>query len=177
MPGKGSHRVSSNGWSPRQIITLVLALCLLTVLLPIGARAAGSLMTIVDSTTSNQARVQNGALRVDGLPVGATRWWNTVRNTNQAEVTIYTPASGKKNLMIGSITYADQSGRTGQVGVFFESPCGGTGVVIEDMYLNGVEKQHLDFPSPLPIVRPDTNWCLKTYAVEDTVITVVGYYY
>jgi hypothetical protein len=185
MPGKGSHRVSSNGWSPRQIITLVLALCLLTVLLPIGARAAGSLMTIVDSTTTNQARVQNGALRVSDLPVGATRWWGRLDLDTGNNQVLYSPAdTGKKNLMIGSLTFTGSNGSTTTMILEFYADCATLSgkVVLQIVQMAASETRHFDFPQPLPIVRPDTKWCIRLTPIVPPndggwQVKAVGYYY
>jgi hypothetical protein len=53
------------GFSGRQIATLAAMVGLLALLLPIGARAAGSLVTITDPSGTNEAMVDaNGSLQV-----------------------------------------------------------------------------------------------------------------
>jgi hypothetical protein len=183
MPGKGSHRISHDGWSPRQIIGLVLALCLLLVLLPIGARAAGSLMTIVDSSTTNQARVQNGALRVSDLPVNATRWWAQA-SSGSGDILYDAGTTGKKNLMVGSLTFTAPTTSGGFAIVLFSATCSGAGgIVLQRVDIKAGETRHFDFPEPLPIVRSDTTWCVyvdhsSTWANDTSwQVKAVGYYY
>ncbi len=48
----------------RQFLMVMAAVTWFAVLLPVGARAAGQLVTLVDPTTSTKARVETGALRV-----------------------------------------------------------------------------------------------------------------
>ena len=52
-----------------QLLKLMIVIALLLVAVPVGAQAAGSLMTLVDSTTSTKARVDpaTSALRVGGI--------------------------------------------------------------------------------------------------------------
>ena len=53
------------GFSGRQIATLMALVGMLALLLPVGARAAGSLVTITDPSGTNQAMVDaNGSLQV-----------------------------------------------------------------------------------------------------------------
>ena len=72
------------GFTGRQIATLLAMVGLLAVVLPIGARAAGQLVTITDSTSTNQANVDsNGSLQVanaKGVPL-AVAGTVTVGNT------------------------------------------------------------------------------------------------
>jgi hypothetical protein len=48
----------------RQFVMVVVAVTLLAMLLPVGAKAAGQLVTLTDSTTLSKARVDSGKLRV-----------------------------------------------------------------------------------------------------------------
>jgi hypothetical protein len=48
----------------RQFVMVVAAVTLFALLLPVGAKAAGQLVTLTDSTTSSKARVDSGKLRV-----------------------------------------------------------------------------------------------------------------
>jgi hypothetical protein len=184
MYRKGSHRVPHGSWSPREIIGLVLALCLLMVLVPVGARAAGSLMTIVDSTTTNQARVQNGALRVSDLPVGATPWWGRVA-TGTSVVLYSAAATGKKNLMLGSLTFTGPANVGAKFYATFAPDCGLPeldAIILQTATLKAGETKHFDFPQPLPIVRQDTKWCIIVSdnapdADPDWQAKAVGYYY
>jgi hypothetical protein len=72
MLGKRSSSVpigQPTGFTPRQVIGLVVAMAFLLIALPVGAKAAGSLVTLVDSSSSTQARVDaaTGGLRVGGI--------------------------------------------------------------------------------------------------------------
>jgi hypothetical protein len=57
------HRIT--GFTGRQIATLAALVGMLALLLPVGARAAGSLVTITDPSSTNEAMVDaNGSLQV-----------------------------------------------------------------------------------------------------------------
>src|SRR5436190_17790355 len=71
---KRSHRIRGlslerPGFTPGQVIRLVLAVGLVILALPAGVKAAGSLVTIVDSSTTTKARVDGATkgLRVGGI--------------------------------------------------------------------------------------------------------------
>jgi hypothetical protein len=183
MPGKGSHRVAHGSWSPRQIIGLVLAVCLLMVVIPIGARAAGQLVTLVDSVTSNQARVAGGQLSVSDIPVGGKRFVAQAFTGNVAAlVTLYDASSTtKKNAMIGSVTFVNGSTSSAIARLEFLSPCSGGGENVDllvDQSIPAKKTVHYTFPEPLPVLRSDTNWCLAAFAsVGGFETEIVGYNY
>jgi hypothetical protein len=67
---RGSSSISERTrFTSRQIIGLVLAIGFLLLALPVGVKAAGSLVTLVDSSTTTKARVDSAtsALRVGGV--------------------------------------------------------------------------------------------------------------
>jgi hypothetical protein len=58
-----------SGFTPSQMIGLVLAVALLVLAVPIGVKASGSLVTIMDSSTTTKARVDSAtrSLRTGGI--------------------------------------------------------------------------------------------------------------
>ena len=64
---------SDRAWRPRHVVAIVFALVVGAVLFPVGVKAAGQLVTIVDSTTTNKARVTDGALQTSSYPARAAR--------------------------------------------------------------------------------------------------------
>ena len=98
------------GFTPSQIIRLVLAVGFVVMALPIGAKAAGSLVTIVDSSTTTQARVDSAtnSLRVGGATFKVLDKSGTL------------PA-------IEAVTFTFTSWPYSQIRIFAESPgCAGT---------------------------------------------------
>ena len=174
---------SSGGWAPRQIVGLVLAVCLLFVVLPVGARAAGQLVTLVDSVTSNQARVSGGQLSTTQIPAGGKQWWGVVSTGDIASNnTLYDASSTtKKNFMIGSVTFINGSSVSAIGRLSFVSPCGGGGENIElfvDQSIPAKKTVHYTFPEPLPVSRSNTDWCLRAFGSVGGVETeVVGFIY
>src|SRR6266496_5370748 len=66
-------------FSLREAMTLILALFLATVLVPVGAKAAGSLVTLVDSATNRETRVGGtNSLTVATRPATSTTWYQQV---------------------------------------------------------------------------------------------------
>jgi hypothetical protein len=90
------------GFTPRQIIELVLVVGLLVVALPIGVQAATSLVTIKDSSTATKARVDSAtsALRVGGITnelanrTGTTDATFTVSSSAYSQIRIFAEHPG-----------------------------------------------------------------------------------
>jgi hypothetical protein len=105
------------GFSRRQLVTIVAALALAVVLVPVGASAAGQLFSIVDPQTGSKARVDAGRLRVgdgsgpltvDGVtalaaPAQPFNSTVTVRATGP-EAQLVVQRRGRRALAITSIT-------------------------------------------------------------------------
>src|SRR5207248_5264765 len=129
------------GITGRQLAAAVVALSFAFVLYPAGAHAAGTLMTIVDPTTTSKAKVDTtGALKV-GDGTGPLTVDGGVRQALQAnpwhydgfiggpgtEQTIFNPPTGVTKLAITSLTYAG-NGSSGapQIRLHASANCGGS---------------------------------------------------
>ena len=169
-------------FTPWQVTGFILACSLLLLALPFGANAAGQLVTLVDSKTSNQARVTNGQLVTSSIPAGATRWWNRVTvDAQNTSAVIFDAPAGKNHLHISSITITNNLLQNYvEAIVQFEPSCSPPDpgkVTIFDHVIAAQQTQHFDFPEPLPIDRTDSNWCLRVAALTDLEVVMVGYYY
>jgi len=90
------------GFTPRQIIELMLVVGLLVVAVPVGVQAATSLVTIKDSSTATKARVDSStsALRVGGITnlladrTGTTDTTFTVSSSAYSEIRIFAEHPG-----------------------------------------------------------------------------------
>src|SRR5437870_8479873 len=86
---------SPDRFTPHQVIGLILAVAFLLITLPVTAKAAGSLVTLVDSSTSHKARVDGqGWLGVLNQPVGATSTW-VFHYESGAVLPLFIPPAGK----------------------------------------------------------------------------------
>ncbi len=94
--------VERPGFTPSQITRLVLAVALLVVALPVGVKAAGSLVTIADSSTSAQARVDGstGGLRVDGVTVKLLDRTDSVPTTGSKSYTLTTSLYSRVRIFV-----------------------------------------------------------------------------
>ena len=103
-PAAPSSEVSPDrpGFTPRQIIELVLVVGLLVIAVPVGAQAATSLVTIKDSSTTTKARVDSAtsALRVGGITnlmtnrTGTTDATFTLSSSAYSEIRIFAEHPG-----------------------------------------------------------------------------------
>jgi hypothetical protein len=169
----------------RRFILVVAALTWLALVLPVGARAAGQLVTIVDPDTTNKVQVDGGKLRVgdgagsltvDGtvaaLPALATHPW---RKIVCCTAVLFLPPAGVTTLAITSLTLDNGSpGNTPFSLVLFASrSCTGPSRLVIQGTAAPNDTLHLDFPHPLVIQGRGSNWCVgKT---GGGVLTGVGY--
>lgn len=77
------------------IVAIVGALCAAAVLVPAGAIAAGSFVTMVDATTGSRARVDSGKVRV-GDGNGALTVDGTVKTADVNAMVYRSPAGGQQ---------------------------------------------------------------------------------
>ncbi len=166
----GLSRAERHASSIRPVALSLVAVTWFALVVPIGARAAGQLVTLVDSSTSHKARVDGlGRLAVLERPVGASPW-SIQTNANP----IFDPPSGTTTLTVGSLTLTNE----------------GTDVVLEilgvlkngqftnlvRLYIPGRHTVHLDFPQPLVIAPGGSDWTFRFASIESGVyLTGVGY--
>lgn len=105
--GSPGEYVERSGFTPRQIIQLVLVVGLLVVAMPVGVQAAASLVTIKDPSTAAKARVDSAtsALRVGGITNklldqtatngGTTGTWTfTVPSSAYSQIRVFAESPG-----------------------------------------------------------------------------------
>ncbi len=165
--------------SGRQLTTIFVAFMAAVVLYPIGAKAAGNLVTLVDSTTSNKARViADGRLAVVDRPAGTTLW----SYTKFASGHLFEPPLGKTTLAITSLTATNQGTGFNTVGIrrYLTNDCSGSYQTMEWIVVPARQTVHTTFPTPLVITGPsNSNWCVEVAENADDSfmsVTGVGYY-
>ena len=179
------------GITGRQLAAVVVALSFAFVLYPAGAHAAGTLMTIVDPTTTSKAKVDTtGALKV-GDGTGPLTVDGGVRQALQAnpwhydgfiggpgtEQTIFNPPTGVTKLAITSLTYAGL-GNSSEPQIRLHGSAGCVGSFLgaqHSVYLPANTTVHADFPTPLVInVTAGQSVCFS--GSPNTNLSAVGFY-
>jgi hypothetical protein len=169
------------GFSARQVMTLVLAVLLAAVLVPVGARAAGSLVTLVDSTTTRQARVDTtNSLVVATRPANSTTWYYQIGST-AGNITLFRPPAGKTKLAISTLTFMNDSPSEQQSSLFlYANPdCSSNFLYyLEAVMIPVRDTVTISFPQPLLIGPGGSDWCLTVnLPVLGVAVTATGYYY
>jgi hypothetical protein len=194
--------LTGGGYSSRQLVTLMAALLIAVVLIPTGASALGSLVTIEDATSTRRARVDvGGKLRVgDGtgdLSVDGTVGTFPELPGTPFQFDITTAVGGSPFLIAGPLA-ADQQVMVTMFGqtnitttatpkkpVLFTQAITGADCTDVDpatqehlKILTKAESMgQLVFPQPFVIERPDVGpagWCLWL-ASDSTHTWVTGY--
>jgi hypothetical protein len=152
------------GFTFRQLVTLVLVMAAVSLLAPVGARAAGTLVSIVDPSTGNKARVDaQGRLSVGTLPVGSKSWQWVNGIGGGLTVTVFNSPSSTTQLRLTSVTVTNVSGSDGFLDLWRENghDCNTqTEVDVVQVALKNGETQHVTFPEPLVVHSPGVKWSL-----------------
>ena len=152
--------------SPRHEIALVLVTVVVAGIAFFGfaPRAAGTLVTVVDSFGAREARVdRTGSLTVSTRPVNATAW----RAVRRGAGDLFAPpgtAGGRQTLVVGSLTLTNGTPDPVAVRLDVLSPCGPAAGFVDPVLQVIVQPDatlHLDFPQPLEVSAPGFNWCLN----------------
>lgn len=163
-------------FTTRQIATIIVAFAIAVIALPTGATAAGSLMTIVDSKSTAQARVTaGGQLAVTEIPRAATPW--ELFNSNASDKAVFVPPTGTTTLAISTITASNLSGTPAQLDLELLPSASCTGNVTYEFSLaiQAHDTRELTFPQPYLIYGQGANWCL--WAAGNVSLTTSGFYY
>jgi hypothetical protein len=183
----GSHHGNACHWflvTPPsrlpQFTFAALAILLAVVLIPVGARAAGSLVTLVDSSSTREARVDGtNSLTVATRPASSTTWYQQV--SGPGTVTLFTASVGRSKLAISSLTVAnfETTYQSSSLSLFLSTDCstnplGG----LESVAVPPLDTVTVSFPQPLVIAPGGTTWCLGANLSSGRVLlTATGYYY
>ncbi len=174
-----TRRPRSPRLTGRQITTIAVAFAVAVVLFPVGVKASGQLVTIMDSATTRKARVDTrNRLTIVDMPVNATPW-NFVTGAGSDESgKIFVPPTGKTTLAVGSLTIMNATSAAVEWsgGVYLNASCTSFSHRVPRILIPAGETVHLDFPQPLLISPGGSNWCYKGLTAAVTV-TAVGYYY
>jgi hypothetical protein len=164
----------------RQFAMVMAAVTWFAVLLPVGARAAGQLVTLVDPTTSNQARVDpTNSLTVATRPATSTTWYYRVAAWG-ANVPLFKPPAGKTKLAISTLTWANVGGSasTSILSLYGNLDCASNLIgFLENVSVPAHDTVTVSFPQPLLIGPGGSNWCLKVSLGDSLYLTATGYYY
>jgi hypothetical protein len=152
------------GFTFRQLVTLVLVMAAVALLVPVGARAAGTLVSIVDPSTGNKARVDaQGRLSVGTLPVGSKSWQWLNGIGAGLTVTVFNSPTATTQLRLTSVTVTNLSGSNGFLDLWRENghDCNTqTEVDIVQVAVTNGQTQHVTFPEPLVVHSPGVKWSL-----------------
>jgi hypothetical protein len=132
MHGRHRHGTPSGGYrfTGRQVTAMVTTVLVAIVLAPLGAKAAGSLVTIVDGTTTQTATVDpNGSLQVTNgkVPLDVV-----VRNSAFQPVQVRGVDDNSPYQSSGSVSFENGTSAEMQFRIVFP----GTRLVIEGIMLN-----------------------------------------
>lgn len=150
----------------RREIALVLVTVVVAGLALFGfaPRAAGTLVTVVDSFAAREARVdRTGSLTVSTRPVNATAW----RAVRRGAGALFAPpgtVGGRVTLVVGSLTITN--GTTDPVVLSLDvlapcSPAAGFVDPVSQVLVQANSTLHLDFPQPLEVSAARFDWCLN----------------
>jgi hypothetical protein len=163
-------------FTPRQILTIVLTVAIVVLSLPVGAAAAGSLMTIVDSKSSAQARVTTGGqLSVTEMPRAAIPWELFIANASSKAVFI--PPAGKTTLALSTVTVSNLSASPSRLDLELLPSASCTGNVTYEFSLAmpANDTREFTFPEPYLVYGTGSDWCLL--AAGNVSLTASGFYY
>jgi hypothetical protein len=182
----------------RQLLGFVLAIAVVMALAPVVAEAAGQLVTIVDSTSTRQARVDTGgllrvgdggsSLTVDGQ-VGVAPVPNQIQSAMGSELTaglVAGPFTATQKVAITNFTVAGTASTTATVGNMFATLATGsdcssmdlaTDRLVTSQGVTGFDGSTASFAPPLIVTRADAPgmWCIRVSHGANLRPTVVGY--
>ncbi|HEX8099610.1 MAG TPA: hypothetical protein VF660_05340 [Actinomycetota bacterium] len=162
--------------SGRQITTIAVAFAVAVILFPIGAKASGQLVTLMDSSSSRKARIDTKSrLTTVDMPVNAVPWHvETVPGGP-----IFIPPAGKTTVAIGSLTIANPTSAPERWGatLYSDTSCSLVTSHVIKTYVPAADTVHLDFPEPLVLSPGGSSWCFGPDDDTSLGVTAVGYYY
>lgn len=165
-----SSRESTRAWI-RQLGLVVAGVTAFALVLPVGARASGQLVTLVDPSNTHKARVDGtGRLTVVDQPLAATPWSFQTNLT-----TLFDPPSGVTRLVVGSVTV--MNGDNAPALVQLELVKSGSTTDLDRIEVPAQDTVHLVFPQPLVLAPGGSNWIFRFSSTSPhPYVTAVGYY-
>jgi len=170
-------------FTPAQIIALVIAMAMALALVPVGAKAAGSLVTLADSKTTRLARVDStSSLTVASRPANSKSWYYRVLPPSGADQPLFVPPTGTTTLGLTSLTYASSADTpaASELKVYGSASCASSFIgSLETMIIPASDTRLISFAFPVLIAPGGSNWCLVVHAdfAGGFAVTATGYYY
>jgi hypothetical protein len=163
----------------RQFLMVMAAVTWFAVLLPVGARAAGSLVTLVDSSTTHKARVDaTNTLTVATRPATSSTWYYAL--TGPGQYPLFKPPAGRTKLAISTLTWSNPAvvSYVSALQLFGNLDCTTNFIhAFEFVTVPASDTVTVSFPQPLLIGPGGSNWCLRVGLSGPLDLTATGYYY